>query len=188
MKKTFIAMAASALLAFAATAQAQGYVGAAGGPTNLDADCTGTITCDNSGTGFKVYGGYKFLPFLAGELTYMSFGKAKASVGFGGGVVNAEIKTTGFGGGVALMGDLAPNWPAAARLGVARVKADVTGSAFGVSASDSDDTTQAYFGFDVGYAFSKNAAVTLSADFSRSKYAGETADVRLLGVGFRFSF
>lgn len=188
MKKTFIAMAATALLAFAATAQAQGYVGAAFGPTNLDTDCTGTVTCDKSGSGFKVYGGYKFLPFLAGELTYMSFGKAKASVDFGGSLVTAEIKTSGFGGGVAFMGDLAPNWPAAARLGIARMKADVSGSAFGISASQSESTTQAYFGLDIGYAFSKNAAVTLSADFSRSEFDGAGDNVRLIGVGFKYSF
>jgi OOP family OmpA-OmpF porin len=188
MKKTFIALAATTLLAFAATAQAQGYVGVAGGPSNLDTDCSGTVTCDKSGTGFKVYGGYKFMPFLAGEVTYMSFGKAKASVDFGGSLATAEIKTTGFGAGVAFTGDLAPNWPASARIGVARMKADVSGSAFGIPVSESDNTTQAYFGLDVGYAFTKNMAVTLSLDYSRSEFDGAGDPVRLIGVGFKFSF
>lgn len=188
MNKTFHALAASALLAFAATAQAQGYVGVAGGPTNLDSDCSGTVTCDKSGTGFKVYGGYKFLPFLAGEVGYMSFGKAKASVDIGGSLATAEIKTTGFGAGVAFTGDLAPSWPAAARIGIARIKADVSGSALGIPVSLSDDTTQAYFGVDIGYAFSKNAAVTLSLDYSRSEFEGSGDPVRLIGVGFRFTF
>lgn len=188
MKKTFIAMAATALLALAGAAQAQGYVGAAAGPSNQAWDCTGTTTCDKTGTGFKVYGGYKFMPMLAGEVGYMSFGKSKATVSFGGPPVNGEIKANGFGAGVAVMGDLAPDWPAAARLGVARMKADVSVSGGGASGSDSENTTQAYFGLDVGYAFTKNAAVTLSADFSRAKYAGESVNLRLIGVGFRLGF
>lgn len=188
MKKSSAAAAAAGLLAFAGLTHAQGYVGVSGGATHLEADCTGTTSCDNNGTGFKLFGGYKFTPNLAGELVYLNFGKAKASANIGGTLISAEIKTSAVGGGVAVMGDLAPNVPASARLGVASVKADLSGRAGAVSVSDSDSSTQAYFGLDVGYAFSKALAVTLSADFSRSKSSGDTGSVRMIGLGITFSF
>jgi hypothetical protein len=102
--------------------------------------------------------------------------------------VTTEIKTNAMGGGIAAAGTLTPNVPATARLGAARVKAKGTGSSGAISFSESDTTTQAYFGLDIGYAFSKAAVVTLSADFSRSEISGDTGSVRLIGVGFTFNF
>lgn len=186
--KTTLTATMAALLLCAGVAQAQGYVGLSGGATNLKADCAGTLSCDNNGTGFKVFGGYKFTPALAAELVYLDFGKAKAAVAFGSSVINAEIKTSGIGGGIAVGGNLAPNVPATARLGIARIKATSSGSLGSLSVSESDNTTQAYFGFDVGYAFSKSVAVTVGADFSRSENSGDAGNVRMIGVGLTFSF
>jgi len=181
-------MAAAVLSLLAAGAQAQGYAGLAGGMAKLDADCTGFTTCDTSGTGFKVYGGYQFMPMLAGELVFLNFGKTKASVTGGAGTATAEISASGFGLGVAATGNLAPNVPASARLGVASIKGKAEARGPGGSFSDSESSTQAYFGVDVGYAFTKNLVATLNADFSRLKVVGDTGSVRLVGAGVRFTF
>ncbi len=188
MKKTRMGWAAVAALSLSTAASAQGYLGASIGQTHLNADCSGTLTCDTSDTGFKAFGGYKFHPNMALELNYLNFGKAKASALVGGTTVNAEIKTTGIGAGVAFMGEFAPSWLGTARVGVARVKTEITGSMSGLFASDSESSTQAYFGLGVGYAMTKNVSLDLSADFSRSHYAGESSNVRMVGLGLTASF
>lgn len=186
MKTKLVAAAVLSMLAGAA--QAQVYVGAGGGVTKLNDSCAGTVTCDTTGSGFKVYGGYKFMPFLAGELVHFNFGTAKATSVVGANTINVEIEPTAFGLGVAATSDLAANVPATARLGVASIKTKSRGSTTGVSLSNSESSTQAYFGLDVGYAFSKSAVATLGADFSRAKTSGATAAVRLVGAGFKFAF
>lgn len=181
-------IAAAALSVLAATAQAQVYGGATGGVTKLDADCAGTTTCDTTGNGFKVYGGYQFMPMLAGELVYFNFGKTKASLTVGANTATLEIAASGFGVGAAFNANLAANVPATARLGIASIKAkqDVRGP--GGSISDSESSTQAYFGIDVGYAFTKNVVAMLSADFSRLKLSGDTGSLRLVGAGVKVTF
>lgn len=181
-------VAAALLWALAAAAQAQGYVGASGGVTKLNDSCAGTVTCDTTGSGFKVYGGYKFMPFLAAELVHFNFGKSKATSLVGASTARVEIESTAFGLGVAATADLAANVPATARLGAASIKTKGSVSIPGASASSSESSTQAYFGLDVGYAFSKSTVAMLSADFSRAKTSGATAAVRLVGAGIRFAF
>jgi len=188
MKKTMLSLLTVSALALSSAASAQTYVGLGVGTTNLNADCSGTSSCDKTGTGFKLFGGYKFNPNLAGELIYLDFGKAKASIADVGGALNGEIKTSAMGAGVAFGGPLAPEWTGVARLGIARVKGKVSVSQGSQSASESENSTQAYFGLGVGYALSKNASVDLSADFSKSKFSGESGNVRMIGIGLTYAF
>lgn len=188
MKKIALCLAAIGAFALSAPASAQAYFGASVGRTNLSSDCTGLTSCDKSGNGGKLFGGYRFMPYLGAEVAYLNFGKAKASADFAGTLVNADIKTTGIGAGLTMMGDLGASWNAFARLGVARMTADVSGSALGVTVSEKDRTTQAYFGLGFGYAVSKEVSIDASADFSRSKFEGESSNVRMLGLGLTVKF
>jgi len=74
MRKVIFTLAASFV---SSAAFAQAYVGIAGGATKQDTSCDATWSCDHSDTGFKIYAGYKFAPFIAGELSYTDFGKVK---------------------------------------------------------------------------------------------------------------
>jgi OmpA-OmpF porin, OOP family len=188
MKKTLLSLLTVSALALSSAASAQGYVGLGVGTTNLNADCAGTSSCDKTGTGFKLFGGYKYTPNIAAELVYFDFGKAKATIPDVGGPLNGEIKTSAIGLGAAFMGPFAPEWSGVARLGIARVKGKVSASQGSRSASDSENSTQAYFGLGVGYALSKNASVDLSADFSKSKFSGESGNVRMIGIGLTYGF
>lgn len=185
---TAVAVSALAMMSVPQSAGAQGYVGLGIGSSHLNADCSGTTACDNNDTGFKVFGGFKFAPNVAGEITYLDFGKAKASVASGSGTINGELKTSGIGLGVAFMGEFSPEWSGVARLGVMRVKSKVSGSLGSMSGSDSDTTTQAHLGLGVSYAVSKAMSIDASVDFSKSKYAGDSGNVRLIGVGLTFGF
>jgi hypothetical protein len=193
MKNTSVRIfLAAAALAVTGAAQAQtapaAYVGLGFGSTHLNTDCTGTASCSNSSSGFKFYGGYKFAPGLAGEIVYLGMGKAKATLPNGGSFLNGEIKTTAMGVGGAFSFDLSPSWLGVARLGVARVKTDVSVSQGTLSATDGNTSTQAYFGLAVGYRITPALSLDLSADFTRTKFDEETGNVRLLGVGLTYAF
>lgn len=188
MKKQFFVLAGALALSMSASAQQMyGTIGVGQGHTNLD--CSGTTTCDRTGSAVKVMGGYKFAPGIAGEIGYMSFGKAKATEPSGSG----EITNSGFGGGVAFMGDLSPNWTGTARLGLLMMKTKISGTVTGLgSGSDSDTNPQLYVGLGLGYKVSKDVSIDGYADFSRGKYdengASTKGNVRALGVGVTFAF
>lgn len=167
---------------------AQGYVGLAGGPTKISDSCEGTTSCDTTGTGFKVYGGYRFAPNLAGEVVVMRFGKATATGNVGGSSMSVEPEPTAVGAGVACLGEFSPGVAWAARIGAARVKVSANGSGRGITTSDSESSTQAYFGLAVGYAFSSAVSLDAAYDFSRGKFGGGTDNLSLFSVGVRFTF
>lgn len=184
MKKTILAIAAATASLFASTAFAEGYVGGAIGQGNFDLDCAGTDSCDKSSTGFKVFGGYKFMPNLAAEVGYFNFGKAKASDAG----ANLTLKATAFGAGVAFIGDFAPQWSGVARVGVASVKMKGDAEFFGATGSVSKSSTNAYAGFGIGYEVTKGLTVTADIDLTRGKIADETGNLRLISFGLRQSF
>lgn len=185
MKKTILAaVAAAAATLFTSTAFAEGYVGGAIGQARINLDCEGAPTCDKSDTGFKLYGGYKFMPNMAAEVTYFNFGKAKAADGG----LSLNLKANAIGVGVAFIGDFAPQWSGVARVGVASVRVKANASLDGVSGSESDSSTNAYLGFGLGYEISKGLALTADVDLTRGKIVGESGNVRMISVGLRQSF
>jgi OmpA-OmpF porin, OOP family len=188
MRKTALSVAALALM-LSSGAFAQGYVGIGGGPTKANIDCSGTLTCDTTSTGFKLFGGYKFSPNWGAEVNYFDFGKAKFTVSDGGsGIIPLDLKGTGFGAGVAFFGQFAPDWSGVARLGVASTKAKGSAVVSGVSGSVSESSTNPYFGLGVSYALSKAVTLDGAIDFSKLKFAGESANVRMLSIGVTFGF
>jgi OmpA-OmpF porin, OOP family len=185
-KQIFAALAA---LALSAGASAQGYGVISVGTARLNLDCSGATTCDKSDTAYKLIGGYKFSPNLAGEIGYFNFGKAKASDA----VTRAEISNTAFGGGIAFHQDLSPDWNFVARLGLAQVKTKISGSIVGLgSGSDSDNNTSLYGGLGVGYKISKTVSLDAAWDFSKSKYnkngADESGNINVFSLGVSFWF
>lgn len=177
--------AAIAALMFSAAASAQGYAVVSVGSSKLNVDCTGTTSCDDSGTGFKLLGGYKFQPNMAVELGYFDFGKATATVG----ALAAENKNSAFGAGIAFHHNISPNWPIVARLGIAQVKTTISGSfpGFG-SASDSESNAALYGGVGIGYRLSPTVSIDGTWDFSKSEYGGETGNINVFSVGLTFWF
>jgi OOP family OmpA-OmpF porin len=182
MKKIILAVAAVTALS-ANTAFADNYVGGSVGSSHVNIDCTGTTNCNNNGTAFKLFGGYKFTPNVAAEISYFDFGKAKATVAPN----TISISGTGLGFGVAAFTEFAPQWKGVGRLGIAStsVKASVSGA---VNGSDTDHSTNAYAGLGVGYELQKGLTLDATLDFTRLKYASESANVRVLSVGLTYAF
>lgn len=192
---------------------AQGYVGGGLGWGNISVDCSDLANCDKSNSGGKLYGGYRSASQWAFEAVYLNFGKVKAqstesvSIPASGGAgalasspimvtVDGELKASGLGLVAAYFMPFSGDWNAVARLGVMRMDGKITGSgsAQGITYSESSSkkSTQAYFGFGLGYNMSPNLALTGEADFSRVRYGlegeYETDSVRLISIGLRYSF
>lgn len=184
-----VALAAAALVVGQA-ALAQGYVGAGIGPSRIDIDCTGAASCDKSDTGWKLYGGFRWPMGLAVEGNYFDWGKARATatdpeIGTG----SLKVRGTGVGVGVAYFVPFTTAWNCVGRIGVARNKSKTTATLGSVSASQSFNSTEPYYGAGCGYSLANNLTLTAEADFSRLKYApGEKANTQLFTVGARWSF
>lgn len=183
-----------AAMALAAGASAQVYGGAAIGSARINLDCAGATTCDKTDTGWKLFGGYHFNPNWAAEIAYFDFGTGKASATDTElGTITGEVENTGFGVGVALRQDLAPNWNFVGRFGLASIKTKISGAVTGLgSGSDSDRNVQPYAGLGVGYKLSKSTSLDLAWDFSRGKYnknGVETkGNVNLISLGLTAGF
>jgi OOP family OmpA-OmpF porin len=181
---------ALAALAFSTAASAQNaYLAGSVGWSNLSVDCAGAPSCDKSDIGWKILGGYKFTPNVAGELVYFDFGKAKLSDPG----ASLDIGNTAWGAGIAFHQDLSPTWNFVARLGLADVTTKLSASVSGVgSASDSDSSTQFYLGLGVGYKISKTASIDFVWDWSKGEYdkngINESGNANVFSVGMTFGF
>jgi OOP family OmpA-OmpF porin len=186
MKKiaSVITLAALALATSGAMAQSA-YVSGAVGQGEFDESCDGVPNCDTTGTAFKLIGGYQAANGLAGEIGYISFGKAKLS-GYG---VSAEAEAGGLTLGLAYQANLGSDFGLNFRFGAAAVKTELSASAAGYgSVSESETNWAPYFGIGASYAFTKTVSMVLSADFSKAEFDGAKDDVRAITLGLRFDF
>jgi len=196
MKKIALA-AAMSVASFGAFAQAYLAVGA--GASRASIACVNTVKCKTTDSGFKVYGGYKLTPNVALEVGYIDFGKANFDFGTyndSGFLVrgSSTAEVNAFTAAVAGRLAFGSGFEGVARLGVAHVKTSIrlTRTLFEfkyTQVDDSDETKfKPYLGMGLEYAFTKSLKGVLSADFSRSEIDGDTADVRLVGVGLHADF
>ena len=102
---TFLALIVAALCASPRATSAQPYATAAAGIALNSIDCSDTTypACEKTDIAFTLIGGYRVASWIAGEAVYLDFGEGRKSSRFAG----DTMKTSGFGGGVALHGNLA---------------------------------------------------------------------------------
>src|SRR5689334_4225242 len=130
MKKIALALATVAGCLLSTAGHAAGYVGGNVGMGHINVDCSGTDSCDDSSTSFKLVGGYELTSNLYGELGYVDFGKATASaVG-----VKTSFRASGVMLGLAYQVPFGENWFGNVRLGAINMEAKARVSALGGSA------------------------------------------------------
>ena len=144
-KRLRVAALGIAAAMFALPASAQWYGGAGVGQSKFkdDLSCAGTapLSCSDTDTAFKIFGGYQINRNFAAEATYQDFGKVSLS----GGGVNASIKSHAFDVSALGMLPFATHFAAYARLGVYFASSDGT-SNVGVNASKSNNDLTYGFG------------------------------------------
>jgi OOP family OmpA-OmpF porin len=187
-KKTMtVAAMAAAGLVFSASASAQVYVGASVGEANWNVDCSGTSSCKNNDTAYKVFGGYKFTPQWAVEVSYFDLGHATATVD------GVGVKSSATGGDVSAVytAQLSKQWNLFYKLGVAEVNGKITGSLDGFSVSDSKNTVQPVVGFGVNYLITPTVGIRADIDTRRVEVAsgsGSSGNVTNFEIGLQAAF
>lgn len=180
-----IAGAAALLLGAAASAQAADWyaTGAVGMARWHVKDHPG-VTMDKSDTGFKLGAGVQILPTLGVEAGYANLGKTKLSGAGGSGSVKGNGLYLDLIGTALQTGDFSLY----GRLGLfhGKVKGEasgITGTATGKSSS-----TDAKFGFGVGYAIDKNMQLRGEWERYRAKEGDTKGNIDLLSVGLTIGF
>jgi OOP family OmpA-OmpF porin len=188
MKTKFI-VAALALAATASVQAADWYVGGSLGRSDYKVDTTGATSSDKTDTGYKLFVGARLSPNFAVEGGYADLGKATASDA----TSSAKLKLSAlpYVDAVGFL-PLSPQWDLLGRFGLTSSKLKVSGTNGGVSASDSDRSIQAHFGFGAQYNISKTMAVRAEWERFRGKYdkngVSDSGNVDLLSVGIAIGF
>jgi OmpA-OmpF porin, OOP family len=192
MTKSALAIVAVAATLFALPAQAQRapepgfYVGGTIGESKWKDACSGLgggVSCDDTDTAVKIFGGYQMNQFFAGEFGYVNLGKSKASSG----PFTDDIKAHAWE--LSAVG----SWPVVDRFSIfgrlglyfADVEED-TNFAGNFKHSNNDLT----FGFGVRYDFTRNLAVR--GEWQRYNDVGGgdigKSDIDLLGITLIWKF
>jgi OOP family OmpA-OmpF porin len=168
------------------------------GDLGLDPGCNFDV--DDTDTGLRIFGGFRFNPNGALEVGYVDLGKAKinnVSGTVGGTPVSGsgEFKATGVD--VSLLGLLpfGQGFGAMARIGFMGwdAKASATASSFGTSASVSDSATGTDLTYGLGLTFDFSNTVGGRLEWQRFKNVGDQnttgqTDIDLLSFSALFKF
>ena len=185
-----LAGAALALPAVAQVNWSSAYIGGGLGQSKAKDACSGFsgpgLTCDDSDTAFKIFGGYQFNRYIAAELGYTDLGKAKLS-GPGG---TDEFKGTAWE--LSAVG----SWPVMdqlaifGRLGAYYGEGKLSGPDHG-----NKKTTNVTFGAGVQYDFTRNFGVRGEWQrYSKLKFRNDLtgveadSDVDVFGVSVLYRF
>lgn len=193
MKTSLKLIALAALLSSGSTMAGNYLIGGIGrGTIDLDVSCPAGVSCNFSGTGGKIIFGSSFDNGLSIESGYIYYGQAKAFVSRPGG--SASLSAAGHSVilGAAYTADFSAV-QATVRGGIAANLARISGAVHitgGGSGSRSDNETSAqpYVGLGVAYRVTPQTAVGIDLDVTRFRYAGETANTRLVTLAVRHAF
>lgn len=187
MKQQFIAALIGAAIAFPVAAQAEGYfVGANVGRSEQKLSIDGMGSIKDTGTGFKLNGGYQFNANYGVEVAYVNLGKAE--VGAQGFFAKSEPQTVF----VAATGTLPLNneFSLFGKVGVAQNHVKVTSGSSRFSESESENRTTAVFGIGAAYNLNKNVSFVAEYENFGKIAKGDAGSLKadLLSVGVRYSF
>ena len=187
MKRLFVLIAVAALAGAAHAADPGPYAGVSGGSSTVKGFCDGAaaagVTCDDSGSSFRIFGGYQANPNVAFELGYADLGKVSGSIAG----LTASVSASAFDVSALFGIPLGDKAQIFTRLGVYHASGDLD-SNFGLSGSGS--STDLTVG--VGFRFDVSKDVALRAEWQRYSAVGDDAigrsDVDVIGGGVLFKF
>jgi OOP family OmpA-OmpF porin len=201
--KTIKALAAAAIAAFSPPLFAQAgngtawYAGASLGQAQADVDCSGTTSCDDKDSTWKIFAGYQVNRNFSVELGYSDLGAVTAStpsfVLFPFVIPAANVKIESTVWELVGIGSLpvAERFSIFGKLGLYRADTDV-GIDFGASgsANQSDSNTDLTFGVGLRYDFARNFGVRAEwqryMDISAGDFDKSDVDAMSLGVVWTF--
>jgi len=175
----------TSLLAIAATgASAQIYVGGDLGLAQAPTDCSAGYSCKDTSLGYKLYAGYDDTQAIAGELGYISFGKAKVDNDALG--LRGELKAHAVTLALVFRGRFNADLVGLARFGAASVSVKQTANGVTI---DSGNGMNVYVGLGLEYALAPHIKATASVDMTQGGTdGGNDGSLFLLGAGVKYEF
>ena len=153
----------------------------------IAAGATGLVSSgNNNATAYKLQAGYQINTNLAIEGGYIDYGKFNynATATNIAGAITGTGKASGWnlvGVGILPLGN---QFSVLGKLGIANVRSSGTATVAGISASTSTSKTDLTYGLGVKYEITK--AVFLRGDLDRYKDTTDSANVWMVGVGYKF--
>lgn len=188
-----IAVMSAAASTMAATPLPLGwYLEANAGSSRITNENYGTnISNSSSAFGWNLNGGYKFMPYFAGEIGYTHYGTIKIK---SGGVQAGQAKNYSYylaGKGILPISD--SGFEAFAKLGIVRINNKLSITNSGVLSSNNasinsgtKNTTGVYLGVGGDYYFTNNVAV--NAQWARAKGNSRSGNLDLYSLGISYLF
>lgn len=172
-------------LAVSMAASAENYIGATIGPSHIDIDCGLGTQCDDSDTGFKLYGGFDVshqasLPGLALEVAYVDFGKANTSILS---ITTQSIEVSALTFGAAIHPKFTSALTGVARLGLAYVDAKSSGPF-----ASSSSKLKLHGGLGLEYSLNRQFKLVGNADFTSYDTGRQNGSAHLLSIGAQYGF
>ncbi|MFC7288913.1 outer membrane beta-barrel protein [Herminiimonas glaciei] len=191
MKKQLLVVLLGTALAAPMAAYAEGaYVGVNVGRSDQKLSVDGIGSISDSGTGYKVYGGYGFNKNFGLEAGYNKLGTGKASYVDGANSGSISSKPSAFY--LAVTGTLPVNeqFSLFAKVGASFNRTKVYAEENGVSESAKENHTSTLLGLGASYNFTKNVSVVAEyEDFGKIvKVDGLHLKANLLSIGVRYKF
>jgi OmpA-OmpF porin, OOP family len=163
MRQALVAALACACLALPATAQAQGrgaYMGGGLGQAKMTEWCDTSAVppgqrlhaCEDTDTGFKLFGGYQFNRYISVEGTYINWGKMSAAFGASG-HPSVTAKNQSFGPAALGSLPLGQSFALLGKLGVLATVQQVD------SRAEKTSDAEAHYGLGARWHFVQNGAV-----------------------------
>ena len=164
--------------------QTRGYVGAGIGQSRLEVDC-GTVACDKSDTGWKLFGGYNFNKWLGAEVGYYDLGTPYKEYLP---PIEGQIDVTAFAAFATFRAE-ENDWWVAAKLGIANVKAEsrVIGGTLSIPIEDKSKTDLAW-GVGIGYNVARNYRVQVEYERFKAEALGFEEEGGFTSVSFVYRF
>ena len=166
------------------------YIGAGAGQATSDISCPTGVSCDDSDTGWKIFGGLEVNEYISMEVGYIDLGEVTYSgTQSGTREVNGMIMD--------LVGTYAinPSFVLSARGGMNFLNAEVNGTIANTPTNNTGDTDLAW-SFGLGAQYNLTPAVGLRLDWERFFEVGSSisnggtgeADIDLLSAGVVYKF
>jgi OmpA-OmpF porin, OOP family len=148
---------------------------------------------EDTGTLFRIAGGYQFTPMWGAEVSYGSYGKESegtATIPFFG-TISGDWQASGLQVSGTGTFPIADGFSLLGKLGIARTDYKVSGTVFGTGVSNSGTSTNLAFGIGAQYDFTKS--VSVRAQYEDLVTVGDTnttgtTKVTLLSAGVVLKF
>jgi OOP family OmpA-OmpF porin len=198
MRTTRLAAVMAAALSLSAPASAgffdltlAPYLGANVGQSSSDISCPVGVSCDDSDTAWKIYGGLEVNEFISMEVGYIDLGE----VTYSGTAETGTRETNGMI--MAMVGTYAisPSFVLSGRGGLNILNTEVNGTIAGTPTLNTGDT-DVVWSFGVGAQYNVTPSVGLRLDWERFFEAGSSdfnggtgeADIDLISAGVVYKF